>query len=61
VLTFDGEEGVENLNSNIVSSFNDFVAFRENYNPDQVDLEIFDTYSAKNVTQHLVDLLNKVT
>jgi glycosyltransferase involved in cell wall biosynthesis len=61
VLTFDGEVGVNQLTSNIESSFNDFVAFRENYNPNQVDLEKFDAYSAKNVTQHLVQLLNKVT
>jgi len=61
VLTFDGEVGVKQLTSNIESSFNDFVAFRENYNPDQVDLEKFDAFSAKNVTQHLVQLLNKVT
>ena len=61
VLTFDGEEGVKQLALNFESSFNDFVDFKVNYNPKQVDLEKFDAYSAKNVTQHLVDLLNKVT
>jgi hypothetical protein len=61
VLTFDGEEGSRLLSTNLASSFSEFLTFKESYTTDQVDLEKFDAYSAKNITHHLVELLNKVS
>jgi hypothetical protein len=60
VLKINGLEGLKNISQNINESFNEFLLFKKSYNPEQVDLETFNEFSAKKVTEKLVELLNKI-
>ena len=60
VLNINGVEGLKNIAQNIDSSFHEFLQFQKFYESEQVDLETFNEFSAKKVTEKLVDLLNKI-
>ncbi len=60
VLNINGFEGLQNIAQNIDSSFHEFLLFKESYKFEQVDLETFNEFSAKKVTEKLVMLLNKI-
>ena len=60
VLTFDGEKDIEKIEKDFSILFKDFLLFAANFNPSQVTHKVFETYSAKNVTKQLAELLNKV-
>ncbi len=60
VLPFDGEQGLDYLESQFSSRFTEYLSFCKNFNPAQVDRKAFDAYSAKSVTYELVKLLNQV-
>ena len=60
VLNINGVEGLQIIAQNIDSSFHEFLQFQESYKSEQVDLETFNEFSAKNVTEKLVELLNKI-
>src|SRR6185312_17028365 len=59
VLDFDGEREVGLIKSQFADFFKEFIHFFEGFNPAQVDLQIFEQYSAKNVTRQLALLLNE--
>ena len=61
VLDFKGEEGISTISEQFAKSFSLFCDFENSFKPDLVNREIFEKYSAKNVTQQLAELLNKVT
>jgi hypothetical protein len=60
VLTFNGEEELSKITLGIKLSFNDFLKFRSNYSSSQVDLEVFDEFSARNVSKKLVEFLDRL-
>lgn len=59
VLDFDGESGIEKIENNFASVFEDFILFAKNFRPEQVNRVEFDRYSAYNVTKELAGLLDK--
>jgi len=59
VLDFDGEKEVDLIERNFVSFFEKFLQFFSVFIPAQVDLKIFEQYSAKNVTGQLATLLDE--
>ncbi len=59
VLAFDGEQGIGSIEKEFAGIFNEFLSFVAAFKPGQVKQEVFETYSAKNVTGKLVDLLNE--
>lgn len=61
VLDFKGEDDIRTISEQFAKSFSLFYDFKNSFNPGLVNREVFEKYSAKNVTQQLVDLLNKVT
>jgi len=60
VLDFDGEKEVGLIENRFGPFFKEFLHFFEHFNPAQVDLQIFEQYSAKNVTCQLALLLNNI-
>jgi hypothetical protein len=60
VLDFAGEEGVENISTNFLPVYKNFIEFIYNYDYDKVNKQAFDQYSAKAVTKILADALDKV-
>lgn len=60
VLEFDGVEGLLHVENNFALLTVAFVEWIKNFDPASIDKEIFETYSAKNVTKQLVVLLNHV-
>jgi hypothetical protein len=59
VLDFDGEKETGLIENRFADFFKEFLLFFEDFNPAQVDLQIFEQYSAKNVTRQLAGLLNE--
>ncbi|MGN6343325.1 MAG: hypothetical protein ACTHML_20265 [Ginsengibacter sp.] len=57
VLDFDGEKEAGLIECQFAYFFKEFVHFSEGFNPAQVDRQIFEQYSAKNVTRQLASLL----
>lgn len=60
VLDFDGEKDVDHITRAFPGKFLSFRLFLNDFAPGSVNIEIFEIYSAKNVTRQLVDLLNKI-
>lgn len=58
VLDFDGEKEVQLIENNFVPFFESFLRFFQSFQPGQVDLKVFEQYSAKNVTKQLAGLLD---
>ena len=59
VLAFNGEKEIEKIEQDFSTVFSNFLSFAADFEPGQVKQEIFEAYSAKNVTRQLADLLNK--
>jgi hypothetical protein len=59
VLAFDGEEGVGVVKDNFAGLFERYLSFCKTYNPANIDKQLFDSYSAKNITASLVVLLER--
>jgi hypothetical protein len=59
VLAFDGEAGVGRIEEEFIPSYKKYASFSEAFSPDVVDYALFDQFSAKAVTQKLVELLDK--
>lgn len=59
VLDFDGENEVETISDKFPIAFSEYMSFLTAFNIQQVNMEIFESYSAKNVTGQLAALLNK--
>lgn len=60
VLTFDGENGLEYIEQNFTEIAKGYLNWLKIFDTSAIDMQIFDEYSAKNVTRQLVSLLNKV-
>jgi hypothetical protein len=60
VLDFQGEEGVHLIKNYFSAFFSEFRLFANSFNPAQVDMRLFDQYSAKEVTKHLARSLDEV-
>lgn len=58
VLDFDGEKEVVLIENNFVTFFENFLEVFKSFQPAQVDLKVFEQYSAKNVTRQLAKLLD---
>jgi hypothetical protein len=59
-LCFDGENGLNKIRDEFAFIFEEFISFKNAYDPKQVDQVLFNNYSAKAVTAKLVELLNRV-
>ena len=60
VLSFNGEEDVETIQQSFSSSFIAFKKFKNAFVKNQIELSIFEEYSAFEVTKKLAELLDKV-
>ena len=60
VFDFNGEEDIERIEKIFANFFTNFQLWKNDYNYSNVKMEIFEQYSAQNVTKILVELLNKV-
>lgn len=60
VLNFDGEQEIDRIVESFSACFERFHSFKLAFSNQQVDLEIFEDYTAYQVTKSLVGLLHKV-
>jgi hypothetical protein len=60
VLDFDGQNEIHLIENNFPSFFSEYINWIKGFNIESVDLQIFEQYSAKNVTQKLVSILDKI-
>jgi hypothetical protein len=60
VLTFNGEDDLEDLNKNFVKAFDAYKSFISSFTASQVNMAFFNEYSANAVTKKLASLLNQV-
>lgn len=60
VLDFPGETGVAGICRQFPATFRTFRSFYAEFDPEKVDMRAFDQYSARQVTQTLTDLLDRV-
>jgi hypothetical protein len=61
VLEFEGQEGMDFLKTSFADFLNDYISWIKNYNPSEVNKKVFEEYSAKKVTEKLVNLLNSLS
>ncbi|PIY08624.1 MAG: hypothetical protein COZ18_11300 [Flexibacter sp. CG_4_10_14_3_um_filter_32_15] len=59
VISFDGEKDTEKIYTTFESEFDEYIKFLNTYNFKEVNTESLEEYSAKKVTQTLVEALNK--
>ena len=59
VLAFNGEADVHTIENNFAAVFKQYLAFVKAFNPGQVNRQVFEQYSAKNITAQLAGLLEK--
>src|SRR5665647_902327 len=60
VLDFDGENEMDWIQKSFVPLFEKYIIWIKTYDPALINKEIFDEYSAKNITGKLAGLLNSV-
>jgi hypothetical protein len=60
VLSFNGEEDLAIIRNSFAGFMESFLLFAKDYDAAQIKMELFEQYSAKNITRQLVDLLNKI-
>ncbi|WP_431212340.1 hypothetical protein ACQ86N_42585 [Puia sp. P3] len=58
VLDFDGEQEVDRIRTEFSGFFAGFRTFHDRFDPSAVDMTVFNTYSAGNVTKQLAGYLN---
>lgn len=59
VLDFDGEKEVEKVGLGFKEFFEKFLFFKNEYKPENVNMKLFDEFSAATVTGNLVTLIEK--
>lgn len=59
VLDFGGEHDLQTVSTNFTTTFKDFLTFANSYDPALINKQMFEAYSAKNVTKKLAALLEK--
>lgn len=59
VLEYNGEEELNVIVNDFAKIMISFIAFMKVYDPLNIRMELFEPYSAKNVTQRLADLLDE--
>jgi hypothetical protein len=59
VLAFNGEEGLNHIKNSFADKFKTYLNLLQHFDRTQVNMKIFEQYSAKSVTQQLVNLVNK--
>ena len=59
VLAFNGEAGIVDVENNFADVFKQYLDFINNFDSTKVNMEVFNQYSAKNVTGILAQLLDK--
>lgn len=60
VLNFNGEDDISCIKTSFASFFEEYITWIRTYNSSEINKEIFDAYSAKEITEKLAGLLNKV-
>lgn len=60
VLDFSGEADMDFITHQFCTMLLNFKTFIKNYDPTKINYQLFDAYSAKNVTKQLATLLNLV-
>jgi hypothetical protein len=60
VLSFDGEAEIDQITTDFISVFQQYLTFTADYIPENVNHSLFEQYSARAVTGKLAALLNKV-
>lgn len=60
VLDFDGETDVQKVGLAFSDFFGQFLKYLNDFNPEQVEMNVFNTFSAEAVTKNLADLMNQV-
>ena len=60
VLAFDGEEGLAKITTSFDKVFEEYRIYMQGYSAHNIDMKIFDQYSAYNVTGILAGLLDQV-
>lgn len=60
VLAFDGEKGLTDIKDQFAGCISDFKNILQSFKPENINMELFDQYSAKAVTRQLVLLLNEI-
>ena len=60
VLGFNGEGDVDSIEQQFPSIVQQFIEWLQNFDPANIHKEIFEMYSAKNITKQLAALLDKV-
>jgi hypothetical protein len=60
VLDFNGQDEVQNLESDFPDFFKSWTQFAQEFKPNMVDQTVFDMYSARSVTATLAALLNSI-
>lgn len=58
-LSFNGENDLQKIKDTFLNKWNLYMLFREKFNPNEINLNAFETYSARNVTKILADALNE--
>ncbi len=59
VIGFDGEKDIEKIYTFFEDEFDNYLSFLTNYDFEEINTDSLEEYSAKNVTQTLVEALNK--
>ncbi len=60
ILTFDGAGDIASINQNFSTSWKHFTNYLASFNPENVNKNAFNKYSAHTVTKELAELLNSV-
>ncbi len=60
VLDFNGESELEKIKNELNAAFENYLAFRKNYEATKMNVAEFDKYSAREVTSILVKYLNQI-
>lgn len=59
VLSFDGEGDIKKIELDFAYSFSQYISFINKFHCSLVNMELFEQYSAKNVTSQLVSLIDR--
>ncbi|MBX2931845.1 MAG: hypothetical protein KF781_07870 [Chitinophagaceae bacterium] len=60
VLAFEGEEDIDTIGKNFTEFFKNYLQYITQFNPSEVNKEIFNQYSAREVTKLLATQLNAI-
>lgn len=60
VLPFDGEAGLDAINNGFTIFFKQYQAMVANFDPAHIDRQVFEQYSAREVTRQLAGLLDQI-